>query len=301
MTMSPKRFFTWVLVTSASFVVVFGVIPATVLSVFLWMFRENIPVSDKLVAVLPLEEVILDSSELLKQLYAQVADPRVRGIVLRVNSPGGAVAPSQEIYEAIKRLKANKPIVVSMGTVAASGGLYASLSATKIYAQPGTLTGSIGVILEIPNVSKISDRFGLDMITIKSGEFKDTGNMFRPMRDRDRDQLQSTVNVAYEQFLAAVVDSRHINPEKAREFADGRVILGSQAVELGLIDGTGDLIDAARQVFVELNIPLAADQRPDLFFPMEDMQFLKSILHSVTTQIPGLSLGKVTLRSQLSF
>ncbi|MBX7137190.1 MAG: signal peptide peptidase SppA [Oligoflexia bacterium] len=235
------------------------------------------------VAVIEMNGMITDSKETLEQLHKQISNDKVKGIVLRVDSPGGAVGPSQEIFSAVQRLKKEKPIVVSMGSVAASGGLYVSLAASKIYCQPGTITGSIGVILQVPNFTKIASQVGVEMVTVKSGKLKDVGNTFRPMTDEEREFLQGTVNESYTAFVQAVVDGRGIPREKVLQFADGRIILGSKAVELGLVDGFGDVYDAARTVFELAGTPLKETEHPKLIYPAEKFAEVKRLLGTVSS------------------
>lgn len=217
-----------------------------------------------LVAVIRLEGMIDDSKELIDALYKQADNDKIKGIVLRINSPGGAVGPSQDIYTAIRKLKEKKPIVASMSSVAASGGFYAAMAASKVYAQPGTVTGSIGVVLQIPNVSEISRNIGVDLVTIKSGALKDVGNAFRDMTPEEREFLQNTVGIVHEEFVKDVMESRGLTREEVMRFADGRVIVGSQAKQYKLVDEFGDIYDAARAVFELLGEPLKEDERPKL-------------------------------------
>ncbi|MCB0333435.1 MAG: signal peptide peptidase SppA [Bdellovibrionales bacterium] len=235
------------------------------------------------VAIVEVKGMIQDDEEILRKLHEQIEDEHVTGIVLDVDSPGGAVGPSQAIYDAVRRLKEIKPIVVSMGTVAASGGLYVSLGASKVLCQPGTMTGSIGVILQIPNVSSITDKVGFEMLTVKSGALKDVGNAFRPVSQADKTFLQSTVEVAHDAFIQAVAEGRGLEVEKVKTFADGRVILGSQAVEYGLADGYGDLYDAAREVYALAGKPLKDDEQPNIFFKEDKYEELKELFGAITS------------------
>jgi protease-4 len=235
------------------------------------------------VAVVELSGVILDSKDIVNSLYAQAGDESVTGIVLRINSPGGAVGPSQEIYSVVRDITKKKPVVAVMTGVAASGGLYSALSASKIFCQPGTLTGSIGVIMQLPNVSKIADLVGFQMMTVKSGDLKDVGNAFRPMSATEQEYLQITINAAHKQFVEAISESRKIPFDTVSKFADGRVILGSQAVELGLVDGIGDTYSAAREIFNMAKIPLGADETPTIFYPEDKLGWLKDVMKSATT------------------
>jgi protease-4 len=189
----------------------------------------------------------------LEQLAKYRDDESVKAIVLRVDTPGGTVVAAQEIHGALERLRAGpgKKIVVSMGDMAASGGYYVSCAADRVFASPGTLTGSIGVIMQFPDYRGLFGKIGLGANTIKSGEFKDVGNGAREMTDRDRRLLQGLVDDVYGQFVEAVVAGRKMSPERVRPLADGRVYSGRQAKQLGLVDELGDLeaaIDAAAKL-----------------------------------------------------
>jgi protease-4 len=220
----------------------------------------------------------------LDRLYELADNKDIQGIVVRVDSPGGAVGPSQELYTAIKKIKDKKPVVVSMGSIAASGGLYLSLAANKIFCQPGTLTGSIGVIMQSPNFSSIADKVGFTMTTVKSGKLKDVGNPFRPVSAEDQAFLQGVVMNIYSQFVDAVVEGRSIPREEVLKFADGRIIPGSVAKELKLVDEFGDVHDAARAVFALKNRPLAEGEQPHLIYPGKKFSKLKE-LFGVVEQI----------------
>jgi protease-4 len=237
--------------------------------------------NDRTVAVLELVGPIMDTKEVVAELHKYAFDADIAGLVLRIDSPGGAVGPSQEVYEAVKKLKARKPIIVSMGSVAASGGLYAAMGATKVYANAGTLTGSIGVIMQFPNFEKIANTVGLQMVTIKSGKLKDVGNPFRPMTSDESEFLQSTINSAQEQFVAAVAEGRGLDSAKVREFADGRVLTGLRAKELGLVDEIGGLHDASRAIFTLLERPLKDDEMPKLIYPADKFGQFKELLSYV--------------------
>ena len=237
---------------------------------------------DKSVALVNLEGVIINSREVVAELHKWANDKDIDGIVLRINSPGGSVSPSQEIFNTVKMLKAKKPIVASMATVAASGGLYAALSASKVYAEPGTMTGSIGVIAQLPNFSKVADIVGVDVITIKSGQLKDVGNQFREMTTEDKKFLQKTVDVLHDEFTSSVATSRNLSLVDVKKFADGRVILGSQALELGLIDEYGGLYEAARGVYEVLGEPLPEGKYPEIIEEEDPFKEFVELLEAVT-------------------
>ncbi len=205
--------------------------------------RKGVTIRDK-VALVRIEGPIIDSRKHIEELKEYVKDPSIKAIVLRVDSPGGAVAPSQEIYEEVKKAVSKKKVVASMGSVAASGGYYIVAPATKIVANPGTLTGSIGVIMEIPNLEGLMDKVGIKTEVIKSGRYKDMASVFRKLGEEERRILQGVLEDVHEQFIKAVAEGRNMPVEEVRKIADGRVFTGRQAKEIGLVDELGNLEDA---------------------------------------------------------
>jgi protease-4 len=250
------------------------------------------------VAVVEMTGAIESSKEVLEELYKHVSDDKIKGIVLRIDSPGGAVAPSQEIYRAVARLKEKKPIVASMGSLAASGGLYAALGASKVYAEPGTITGSIGVIMTVPNFTHIAQRFGFDMVTIKSGKLKDIGNSFREMTPEERQLLESQLAEVHGQFIDAVAEGRKLEVEQVRAFADGRVIMGSEAKRVGLVDEYGDVYDAARAVFDLRGEPLKSDEDPKLIYSKDKFEEFRELLKTAA-RLPNLLSATAELRFEM--
>ncbi|MCL5045437.1 MAG: signal peptide peptidase SppA [Actinobacteria bacterium] len=187
------------------------------------------------------------SEAVIARLREVEKDPSLKALVLRVNSPGGSAAASQEIGEAVKRVKATgKPVVVSMGDAAASGGYWISAAADKIVANPATMTGSIGVIMETTNLVGLYGKVGVKREAIKSGPFKDIGSPSREMTPEEKAILQGMIDDIYEQFVRVVADGRKLDPGVVRQFADGRVFTGSQAVKIGLVDELGDLNQAVK-------------------------------------------------------
>jgi protease-4 len=186
----------------------------------------------------------VDADKIVKLLKKYEKDDDIKAIVLRVDSPGGAVAPSQEIHDAVKRVRAKKKVVVSMGSLAASGGYYISAPADKIYAEPGTLTGSIGVIFMHFNVRGLLDWAKVEQTTLKTGKYKDTLSPFRPLQDTDREEIQAISDDVYGQFVRAVAEGRGIPEAKVREIAEGRIYTGKKAKELKLVDELGGVDDA---------------------------------------------------------
>lgn len=214
-------------------------------SLFLTLFQKNITLGSRL-ALIRIEGPIIDSKDAIDEIKEYTKDKSIKAIVLRIDSPGGAVAPSQEIYEEVKKAVAKKKVVVSMGSVAASGGYYISAPATKIIANPGTLTGSIGVIMEIPNIEGLMNKIGVKTEVIKSGKHKDIASAFRSMGKEEREILQGVMDNVHEQFIKAVSEGRKIETEELRKIADGRIFTGAQAKTYGLVDELGTLEDAIK-------------------------------------------------------
>ncbi len=180
----------------------------------------------------------------MSQLRQAAEDSSVKAVVVRINSPGGSAAASQAIYKEIQRLAERKPVVVSMGDVAASGGYYVACPADVIFANPATITGSIGVIFETLNFYEFMEKYGLETETIKSGRYKDTGSPFRPMRSDERELLEEMLMGVYNQFVRDVAQARGMDEAKVKQLADGRIYTGEQALAAGLIDQLGNFYDA---------------------------------------------------------
>jgi protease IV len=190
-------------------------------------------------------------------------DNRIKGVLLSINSPGGTVAASQEVYAAVKQLREQKPVVVSMLDLATSGGYYIASAANKIYANPGTLTGSIGVILSSVNVKELFDRIGIESQTLKTGPYKDIFSPFRAASDQEKQLLQALLQNTYEEFIGDVAKGRKMDLEAVRKLADGRIYTGRQAKENGLVDEIGTYEDAVadlrKQVRAKFQIPESQD------------------------------------------
>lgn len=188
---------------------------------------------------------ISESESVVDQIDRMQRDPNVKAVVIRLDSPGGGVAASQEIYDAVRRLREDgKPVVASMGGVAASGAYYVACAADSIVANPGTLTGSIGVIMSFPNTEELFRKVGVRFETIKTGKFKDVGSLWRPMTDEERSLLQEVLANVYDQFIDAIVDGRSMAREDVLPYADGRIFSGDQAEEYGFVDRLGSLEEA---------------------------------------------------------
>lgn len=204
------------------------------------------------IALIRIEGVILDAQETLGELKKFSENPSVKAIVLRIDSPGGGVVPSQEIYDAVRRVrtKSNKAVIASMGSVAASGGYYIAAATDRIVANPGTLTGSIGVIMEMANVEGLLQKIGVEGVVVKSGKYKDVGSPLRKMSDEERGLLQTVMDDVHKQFIEAVAEGRSLEVPEVQALADGRIFTGRQAKAAKLVDELGNLDDA---------IQLAAD------------------------------------------
>jgi len=197
------------------------------------------------VAIVELEGVIIEVDDIVRELKAHRENPSIRAVVMRINSPGGVVAPTQELHDAVLRLRqARKPVVASLGAVAASGGYYVAVACDQIYANPGTLTGSIGVIMQLANLEQLLKKVGVDYVVVKAGQFKDIGNVARAMTPDERRVMQALLDDVHGQFIAAVATGRKLPREDVVRFADGRVFSGTQAKELRMVDALGGLEDA---------------------------------------------------------
>jgi len=209
------------------------------------------------VAVLELEGVILDVDDLVRDLRAYRENPVVRAVVVRINSPGGVVGPTQELHQALLRVRqAGKPVVASLGAVAASGGYYVAVAADRIYANPGTLTGSIGVIMQMANLENLFKKVGVDYVVVKAGQFKDLGNVSRPMSPEERRVLQSLLDDVHGQFINAVAEGRKLDRQDVVRFADGRIFSGEQARGLKMVDAVGSFEDALNSAASLAGLPV---------------------------------------------
>jgi len=241
----------------------------------------SLPIGEK-VGVIEITGVIVESKDIIEELIDFRDDDTVKALVLRVDSPGGGVGPSQEIYEEVRKAVAVKPVVVSMGSVAASGGYYISAPARRILANPGSITGSIGVIMEFTNFQELLQKIGLRSDVVKSGEHKDIGSPIRPMSEADRRILQSMIDDVHGQFVEAVAEGRKLDPEVVRTLADGRIFTGRQAMAAGLVDELGNLQDA-----IEVAADLAGiEGEPKVVYPPEDkVRFLDYLIQETISQL----------------
>ncbi len=249
------------------------------------------------VGLVEVKGMIIDSKETVRQLRHFLKKDEVKAVVLRVDSPGGVVAPSQEIYEEVRKFAAKKKIVVSMGSLAASGGYYISAPATTIYANPGTITASIGVIIKLSNIETLMDKIGIKSTVIKTGKFKDSGSPVRQLTDEDRAMFQSVINSTHNQFVKAVASGRKLPVDEVRRIADGRVLSGEQALELKLVDRLGTLQDAIEEAGRLAGIK----GEPEVLLPpKKKTNYLDLFSESVEEKFDG-AVGKVGRGMQLVY
>jgi protease-4 len=236
------------------------------------------------VAVLRVEDVILDDQTYLDSITAIKNDSQIKALVLRIESPGGAVGPSQELYSELKQLRKEMPVVASIGNVGASGGYYIACAAEKIYANPGSITGSIGVVAQFVSYEKLLAWAMVDVEVIKSGEFKDIGSPFREMTGADRQYIQELIDNVYTQFKDAVGESRGLDAAQMDKVAEGKIYTGAQAKELGLIDELGTINDAVAYVSESAGIT----GKPNLvYYPKKKSQLMELLQSRV--EIPGIT------------
>jgi len=245
-----------------------------------------VSVSDK-IGILEVKGPIADSTLLLTQIKEFSEQDNIKAVVARIDSPGGGVAPSQEIYAELKLLAAKKPLVVSMGSVAASGGYYLAVASEHIFANPGSITGSIGVIMSFPNYRELLGKVGVQTEVVKSGRFKDIGSATRPFTAADRTLLQGMIDDVHQQFVEAVSDGRHMPVDRLKPFVDGRIFTGRQAKEIGLIDELGTLNDAIRYAAKVAGI----DEDSDLVYPEpEKIDLIERYLQGAVSRYLGINL-----------
>lgn len=254
--------------------VIWGMVLLIVLgAVFYWSFHragsqsagagtKRFSLNDK-IGVVPVEGVISDSFEIIENIDEFAEDSSIVAVVVRIDSPGGGVAASQEIYDALVELKKKKKVVVSMGSVAASGGLLIACAGDKIVANPGTITGSISAIMQFANIEELLKKVGVKSSVVKSGQYKDIGSPLREMTREEKVIIQELIDDIYNQFIDVIVRDRKLTREQVVAIGDGRVFSGRKAKELGLVDQLGDMASAAK-----LASKLAGkDGKYDLVYP----------------------------------
>jgi protease-4 len=231
--------------------IVIGIVAAAVFLFFIGILLaiglhgSEVNITGRSVGLIEVQGLIVDARSTVRQIRQFAKEPNVPVILLYVDSPGGIVTPSQEIYSELQRAKAKgKKLVVSMGTLAASGGYYISAPADVIMASPGTTTGSIGVKMELPHIEGLLKKLGVSVDVVKSSEFKDIGSPYRPMTPEENNLMKGVILDVYDQFVTAVAEGRKLPKDSVLRLADGRVFSGRQAKELGLVDTLGTFHEA---------------------------------------------------------
>jgi protease-4 len=233
------------------------------------------------IAIVEIRGVITQSSEIIEEIHQYLEDEGVKAIILRIDSPGGGVGPSQEIYREIIKIKSKKRVVTSMGSVAASGGYYVACASDLIVANPGTITGSIGVLMEFTNIEELFKKIGIKGVVVKSGELKDMGSPFREMTPEERRIIQGVIDNVHQQFIQAVADGRKLDRSKVAQIADGRILTGEQAKQLGLVDQIGNLEDA-----IDTTAKLAGIVgKPNILYPKKKFSIWELLIRETVSVI----------------
>ncbi len=236
----------------------------TLMTIVLTFFGPSSDLSfGQKIGIIPIEGPIMESQNIVSQMVKFRKNKAIKAIILRIDSPGGGVGPSQEIYREVRRTIKTKRVIVSMGSLAASGGYYVAAGADKIVASPGTITGSIGVIMQFIQLKELLKKIGISMEVLKSGEFKDIGSPHREMSEEEKELIQELIIDIQDQFVEAVAEGRNLPVETVREIADGRVFSGARAKELGLVDVLGNFQDAVNLAKKEAGI----EGEVDLIYP----------------------------------
>jgi protease-4 len=225
--------------------------------------------------------VIAQSSGIIEEIHQYVEDDGVKAIILRIDSPGGGVGPSQEIHREILKAKEKKKIVTSMGSVAASGGYYIACASDLIVANPGTITGSIGVLMEFTNIEELFKKIGIKGVVLKSGEHKDIGSPFREMTPEEKMLIQEVIDNVHQQFIKAVAQGRKLDYSKVTQIADGRIMTGEQAKQLGLVDQIGNLDDAIDATAKLVGI----EGKPNILYPKRKFSIWELLIRETVSAI----------------
>ena len=235
------------------------------------------------IGVVEVRGVITESSGIIEEIHQYQEDEGVKAIILRIDSPGGGVGPSQEVHREILRFKSQtrKKVVTSMGSVAASGGYYIACASDRIVANPGTITGSIGVLMEFTNIEELFKKIGIKGIVLKSGEHKDIGSPFREMTPDEKKIVQDVIDNVQQQFIEAVVKGRKMDREKVVQIADGRILTGEQAKQLGLVDEMGNLQDAIDMTAKMVGIV----GKPNVLYPKKKFSLWNLLLQKTVSTI----------------
>jgi len=233
------------------------------------------------IAIVEIKGVITQSSGIIEEINEYQEDEGVKAIILRIDSPGGGVGPAQEIHREILKVKSKKKVITSMGSVAASGGYYIACASDLIIANPGTITGSIGVLMEFANIEELFKKIGIKGVVLKSGEHKDIGSPFREMTQEERKIVQGVIDNVHQQFIQAVAEGRKMDRAKVMQVADGRILTGEQAKQIGLVDQIGNLQDAIDIVAKMVGI----EGKPNILYPKRRFSLWELLVREITSAI----------------
>jgi protease-4 len=233
------------------------------------------------IAIVEIKGVITQSSGIIEEINQYQEDEGVKAIILRIDSPGGGVGPSQEIHREILKVKSKKKVVTSMGSVAASGGYYIASASDLIIANPGTITGSIGVLMEFTNIEELFKKIGIKGVVLKSGEHKDIGSPLREMTPEEKKIIQGVIDNVHQQFVQAVAEGRKMDRAKVMEIADGRILTGEQAKQIGLVDRIGNLQDAIDIVAKMVGI----EGKPNILYPKRRFSLWELLVREATSAV----------------
>lgn len=233
------------------------------------------------IGIVEIKGLITQSSGIIEEIRQYQEDEGVKAIILRIDSPGGGVGPAQEIHREILKIKSKKKVVTSMGSVAASGGYYIACASDLIIANPGTITGSIGVLMEFTNIEELFKKIGIKGLVLKGGEHKDIGSPFREMTAEERKILQGVIDNVHHQFIHAVAEGRKLDRAKVIQIADGRILTGEQAKQLGLVDQIGNLQDAIDTVAKMVGI----EGKPNVLWPKKKFSIWELLVKEVVSAI----------------
>lgn len=233
------------------------------------------------IAIVEIKGVIAQSSGIIEQLQQHLEDEGVKAIILRIDSPGGGVGPSQEIHREILKIKLKKKIITSMGSVAASGGYYIACASDLIVANPGTITGSIGVLMQFSNFEELLKKIGIKGVVLKSGEHKDIGSPLREMRPEEKKIMQEVLDNVHQQFIQAVAEGRKLDYSKVVQIADGRILTGEQAKNLGLVDKLGNLQDT-----IDITAEMVGIQgKPNVLYPKKRISIWELLMRDMASAV----------------
>jgi protease-4 len=233
------------------------------------------------IAIVEIKGVITQSSGIIEELQLYLEDEGVKAIILRIDSPGGGVGPAQEIHREILKIKSKKKVVTSMGSVAASGGYYIACASDLIVANPGTITGSIGVVMQFSNFEELLKKIGIKGVVLKSGEHKDIGSPFREMTPEEKRIMQEVLDNVHQQFIQAVAEGRKLEYSKVVQIADGRILTGEQARNMSLVDKMGNLQDTIDITAKMIGI----EGKPNVLYPKKKISIWELLMRDMASAV----------------